>query len=332
MVNPARQHIAGLDGIRFVCAAIVALGHYYYNWTAALEPYIGAGIAKLIGSGLGVLFNGPAAVIVFFVLSGFVIHRGSRERTDIAPFYAKRFIRIVPPALAFMVVYTVTKGAPSSWNNTVLWSLFCEGIYYAIYPALRSIGILRAFIGSLVLMIAVVTVNFPALRHTDYVVLGWMTWAVGLPVWLGGCLVAEHLERFPVAARSLWVWRLGLFAAAIVFRIAKFHAGPFIGSNVIWLTLFALPVAWWIGLEARAAMGKDRMPLDRLGAASYTLYLVHPLVAFAPNPLLYVLAVAAATLVFYRLIELPSHVAARAIGRRLDARRIRADGGSTVSI
>ena len=67
------QRVAGLDSIRAICAFWVVMGHI--GAPPLLEGLDEANpIAKVVAGIYGNLWSGPAAVIVFFVISGFCIH------------------------------------------------------------------------------------------------------------------------------------------------------------------------------------------------------------------------------------------------------------------
>lgn len=126
------SRVRALDSIRFICAAIVMVGHYGF-----LPPdYFGASpplIVKIAEVSLGLLFNGPAAVIVFFVLSGFVIHYPQRDRRShivVRAFYARRLIRIGLPAIVAAALYLASGVSLSYPQFGVLWSVICETVYY----------------------------------------------------------------------------------------------------------------------------------------------------------------------------------------------------------
>jgi len=66
------NRIKGLDSIRFLLAFTVLVGHMglqFPDFSKLNNVYI-INFLKLFG----LIFNGPAAVIIFFILSGFVIH------------------------------------------------------------------------------------------------------------------------------------------------------------------------------------------------------------------------------------------------------------------
>src|SRR5690242_18982998 len=111
-------------------------------------------MGALIKSIWDILFCGPAAVIVFFVISGFCIHYPFRgvERLQVSSFLARRYIRIGIPALAAMGlagwtgVQALLLKSPSfaftldairhvnDGHTGLIWSLVCELIYYTCYP------------------------------------------------------------------------------------------------------------------------------------------------------------------------------------------------------
>ena len=66
------KRIEGLDSIRFVLAFIVLVGHMGLPLPdfAYFDSVYLINLLKLFG----LIFNGPAAGIIFFILSGFVIH------------------------------------------------------------------------------------------------------------------------------------------------------------------------------------------------------------------------------------------------------------------
>src|SRR5450432_2915694 len=84
------SHITGLDSIRFFCALWVVFFHG--NLPPLLEGMEHAPKLvwlRLIRGIYGSAFNGPAAVIVFFLVSGFCIHFPQRNslKVRVGEFY-----------------------------------------------------------------------------------------------------------------------------------------------------------------------------------------------------------------------------------------------------
>ncbi len=132
------ERIRGLDTIRAICALWVVIGHFG-------GPPLLAGmddssfVGRLLKAVHNNFYNGPAAVIVFFVISGFCIHFPQATNLTLksyAAYFARRFIRIVIPMLAAIGVSKMIGVEIPVFHDSILWSLICEIVYYAIYPFL----------------------------------------------------------------------------------------------------------------------------------------------------------------------------------------------------
>jgi len=213
------DRISGIDSIRFVCALIVVLGHLGPPPLDALGS-----LGTLIEKGIAVAFNGPAAVIAFFIISGFCIHfpvaNGPARKMLVAAFYARRFIRIGLPVVAVLALYEWAGVDARYPNFGVLWSIICEAVYYLIYPALlvaaRSIGWRKLLAATVVVaaLTALILAFMLGISDNNYPAFGLFTWIFGLPVWVSGCLLAERWSRLPkVSTPTIWLIRGGCTSA-----------------------------------------------------------------------------------------------------------------------
>lgn len=332
------RRIHGLDTIRFIAAAIVVFGHF----GIPLPIWLGEeakGMWRVLRGVIGCSFNGPAAVIVFFVVSGFCIHYPqSRGRSLYLPSYLiRRLVRIALPAIAaaHWITSVGVELRPTSYG--VFWSVICEVIYYLLYPIFLWLA-RKAGWSTLVAISSCVCVlmwwwNAQVITDSfgSYISLGHWTWVNGLPCWLLGCWVADKpLQNIRHFVQKLWALRAGVLAASIVLRIAQFHVDSFFASNCITLNLFAFLVAYWLRYETSDLKVHKSEPFsDRLGQWSYSVYLVHPIVPpmlamlftwstlreFGPW-LLIITSSFVLSYVFYRLVERPAHLLAQRLGRR----------------
>jgi peptidoglycan/LPS O-acetylase OafA/YrhL len=326
-----RHEIKGLDTLRFVAALTVALSH---GAAFPLADAIGksAGWSRALTALWGLSFNGVAAVIIFFVISGFCIHygpaTGAPYRTG--PFWVRRGLRIAGPLLGALAVATALGARAEAALGAVLWSIYCELIYYALYPGLRIVfrrlGLANTVIVSLVISIAMIAVGW---RLPYYWTFGiWLTWLVALPAWLLGCLLAEQVAAIGVGADTghIWAWRLGLWVYATVALGLFFHAPIRVGLPLL-LFPFQLLIYLWVMAEMNhfERSGTSRV-LEWCGRWSYSLYLIHNIaISVAPiSPtalvgswLLRVAFILGGSLAFYAVVEAPSHWLARAASRRL---------------
>jgi peptidoglycan/LPS O-acetylase OafA/YrhL len=347
MRNGAQSNarVNGLDSIRFICAFIVVLSHFglvsrsYFG----TDPHGLAAVSKAI---LGCLFDGPAAVIVFFVISGFCIHFPFRQglSVNIPSYYSRRLIRIGAPALIALSLWSWVGVRIAPPDAGIFWSVICEVEYYLLYPVLLR---LRLRFGWLSLIaVTQVCAYILAFSHLPdiqrgfggYPAFGWWNWVIGLPCWLIGCWLAESFERFPrPSATLLWLSRICVFGASAGLQALRFHSGSVYLSNAFTLNLFSVLACFWLGLELAYRRNKPAPAiLEWAGKWSYSLYLMHPAVAsllllqlwlrplLSSSPagnLIAILCSLLAAYGFYLLIEAPFHRLAIAVSRRLKSIR-----------
>jgi peptidoglycan/LPS O-acetylase OafA/YrhL len=327
------QRISGLDSLRFICAIIVFVGHLGGPMPAGFDLAAYGLLGQIIASSAVCLFNGPAAVIVFFLISGFCIHypQSTGRPLVLRSFYLRRFTRIGVPAILAWVLYLVLGFHVTPPEFGVLWSIICEAIYYLLYPFLLALAQRYSWRNTLVLASASALVatalGWPVILRnpSSYVALGSFTWVVGLPSWILGCRLAEYIAVRPApifSANRVWLWRLAVVVGAFATRVLKFHASPPWGVQIILLTAFA-PLAYlWLREEIFYFQSKPPHKwLEAAGAWSYSLYLIH-IVAInlgnrwlgaEPSKVLIVALGLALAYGFYLVVERSSHHLARKI-------------------
>jgi peptidoglycan/LPS O-acetylase OafA/YrhL len=326
----ASSRVAGLDALRFVLALWVVFSHVGFVPLLSMFGLEQVWIARGLYNNL---FSGPAAVIVFFVISGFCIHRPAATGDAIVafPYYVRRYVRILVPMAIGVWLSNRVGHELHSFHDSILWSLVCEEVYYAIYPALlvarrRSSSWLPlvavAFVAALVVVLR-------APGAGDYPSFGpALNWVVGLPCWLLGCELAERTlrpRRAPPPG-AIWGWRAAAWALASLCSVLRFHTP----LGYPWtLDLFAVFAFFW--LEREIAHHRVRPPprvLEWAGKWSYSLYLVHVAAGLvfarlaldlspATRWLAAITFVLAACYGFYLLVERPAHLAARRISEAL---------------
>ena len=322
--------IRGLDAIRFVCAFWVVMSHN--SGIGVPHQHVSGSFLWRAMQGLWNLsFNGAAAVMVFFVISGFAIHYPFRhgETPVWGEYFWRRYIRIGVPVVVAVLLLWFAGPLPTNLEKGVLWSLYAEAIYYTLYPVLmigrRRLGwrtLLALSAGAALLLI----LRNPHQKdfHEQGIAL---TWVLGLPTWLLGCLLAEHADSLNAArVPRIWMWRFLVFATAALCELLRFHSP--IGSP--WtLPLFSILVFFWLRQEISQNRAKPPLAfLEKAGAWSYSLYLMHlPAfwllylfhVSFQPVQLLVALQLSFALMlsyIFYLCVERPSHWLARQAKQR----------------
>jgi peptidoglycan/LPS O-acetylase OafA/YrhL len=233
------------------------------------------------------IWSGPAAVIVFFVISGFCIHyplAGTLARPYLPEFYVRRFLRLLIPITVAIPLSGVIGVSLGLFSGTILWSLLCELIYYLIYPALRVTQvrcrswtpvIVGAYVAAFIL---VLTRSNSDGYNGNYASYGSaLNWVLGLPCWILGCALAESVREdlvLKIPVRRIWSWRIGVLGSAWVCSALRYHAQIAFPWT---LDLFAVVVSAWLFREI--ALRRTSFPtlwLERAGLWSYSLYLMHP--------------------------------------------------------
>ncbi|WLI88016.1 acyltransferase [Massilia sp. R2A-15] len=320
--------VRGIDSIRALAAIWVFLSHL---GKIPLESHLGTGrMVSLLLSIYGTLFNGTAAVVIFFIISGICIRLASQaESLELGPFWVRRFVRVGGPLLCAVGLSHFVFGS-TDVLDAVLWSLYCELIYYFIYPFLCSmaskIGWPLMIVTSLIAACALVSVKDD---HNGFL---WtygvgLSWILGLPSWLLGVYVADNL-RAPGWMPTFWPRRAlwgAMWLASSVALVAHFHS-PL--SYKYTMIPFGLMASWWLLVELRAAANeKENAILTWIGTWSYSLYLCHKiaigLIVMAGFSIEKELLAFAAALIlglvmsyaFFRLIERPFHELARRLSK-----------------
>jgi len=180
-------------------------------------------------------FDGISAVIAFFIISGFVIHYPNKNGIpNLTEFWIRRFLRILIPLCIILII--------GSWFNhpekTVVWSLYCELIYYGLYPFLSKIRL--SWQNKFLISYAIAALFICLFAYHDIISFfkqtninfdggyrpgkGYVTWVIGLPCWLLGVLIAEKIDHLKhVTFRSVMIYRMLVFMVSCFCIVGEFH-------------------------------------------------------------------------------------------------------------
>jgi len=291
----ARPRDDALDGLRALAALSVLVFHVWlYTWPDPTLPTRGGFSNRL-------LFEGSSGLVLFFVLSGFLLYRPFvRGPVGLGAYLARRAVRILPAywvALAGAVVLLWGGGAtpgiqlPDASSlglfavfgqnlsgasimrlNPVTWTLCVEVAFYVLLPLVArfrlAIPLLVAF--------GLVWNLFVHEFHGTQVA------AKALPAFLPYFAAGMAVARWPVSR-----WRLGwaITGAALVVANGVWHsvAAPR-AVNPALAVVADFPAAVGFALLVSVAAAGGLAWLGRLswvGVRSYGLYLWHvPLILF----------------------------------------------------
>ncbi|TAL42233.1 MAG: acyltransferase [Salinibacterium sp.] len=287
----SRSRVPSLDGLRGIAAGVVVLHHLARVIPSISTGYLHRSAVPAVGSlhwwvsytPMKLLTAGPEAVLIFFVLSGFVLALSPVRRRDFAwaSYYPKRIVRLFLPAIAAILFgtaltilvprelsvvhgpwlarlfepglsplatlkdFTIVFGWPFRTNN-VLWSLVWEVWFSLLLP--------------LFVVLAVV------LKRA-----WWVLIPVGLAVCLAGQLTHQHsLVFLPVFVIGVALARGRDDLAAVAHRIDSLSAARLIWGSALVLSLLLILSSWlmeglWPGAKA---IGPVSQVLATFGAAS----------------------------------------------------------------
>ncbi|MGH6846112.1 MAG: acyltransferase family protein [Methylocella sp.] len=291
-----KENYTGVQALRFLAAILVVMTHATLYTTERLDP------------AFGIWSPGSAGVDIFFVISGFVMVVSSRKLMTQTGgwlvFAKRRLIRIVP---LYWLVTTLKIAALLAIPAVVIHaklSFYQVATSYLFFPAWNAEGGLAPLVGvgwtlNYEMFFYMVFTLALLLRRDIY-------WFIGIV--LGLCALGSLVPNIesdaltfyfnPIVleffggmllARVATTWRfpwwacLAAFAAGLALLLAQ-YGGPvprFIGSG-----LPALLVVSGVVFGERWLAGRIPTFLLNLGAASYALYLFHPLIApLAPTVL-----------------------------------------------
>jgi peptidoglycan/LPS O-acetylase OafA/YrhL len=324
------KRLPAIDALRFVFAFWVVMHH------AGPPPEVPHQLDLLWRS----FWLGPAAVLGFFVISGFCIHGPTvtAGRVDWRAYFVRRYVRVGVPFAAIFIPAAIAHVDYDPFHGAVTWSLICELVYYTVYPGIRlvlaRVGFVSAIVVAYALGYGAVAWWSVANANGDAYVTFRLV-AANLPVWLVGCWIADMHFRGSFVLPKVATWWPVLMACRFAAAAAVTGVGWLSYRNVVsayWTmpALAALAAPW---LWAEFIHGAPRLAAW-VGRWSYSLYLIHvaaitwafwhlgfkvaPTVAgFNGVWLVEVGTAVVAAYGYYLIVERPAHVVARRVSRRL---------------
>lgn len=295
------RRIGHIDGLRAVAALSVVLFHAGVHMAARPDP----------GGVIGILLRaGAHGVDLFFVLSGFCLaypylakHRQTGELNfSASQFAARRLVRILPPyyaaiglllalALSLMQAQIALPQSmdPASIQSAEIlkqmifaghrylanpfWTLAIEFRWYFLFPVVLWVWTRSRPLFALIAVLAFITSGGKFHSYDLFF----------LPIFMLGIVAADLYVRESVAARfAVFAFPLLLFASVA----STLHDGwYFVDRGPFWgIAMFCLVVAVGASPVARSVLSQRLMVV--LGAASYSIYLIHePLIEMSERAL-----------------------------------------------
>jgi peptidoglycan/LPS O-acetylase OafA/YrhL len=239
--------------------------------------------------------TGMAPVVMFFVLSGFVLARSLENSPNPITFLRHRLFRLLPAAIAVVALLTLLHhqygfyvGYEARFDplnvvlnaimvrhdiNGVMWSMTVE--CFAAPLILLSVYIFQRF-GPQPLIVSI-AVLFGLSFWGGYVhLLGGIANLAPLYAFVVGVLLQMQGERTAERLRTVAAWTLSVAAIALLcFCGSQKQTAPIIALETLSSSLLVLLVAFRSSIGLFAVL--DLRPVRFYGRISYSFYLLHPI-------------------------------------------------------
>ncbi|MEM7237183.1 MAG: acyltransferase [Pseudomonadota bacterium] len=301
MRSSTGEHFVGLDHVRAVAAFLVFAWHFLHIHDGHLRPLPGT----FDFWGFSLLAEGHTGVSLFMVLSGYLFAKITQGKTiDYRRFFAARALRLLPLLISVCLVVLLRDwvlegerqaGAtlidiaygviyPSLPNGG--WSITVEAHFYILfpiillassrYPAALPFLIVLALLGRLFIYaytdLALQLIAYPTiLGRLDQFLLGMMI--ARYRSVLRGRHVCAALTFCALIGLYGWFDRLGGWYSNYD------HPGIWIYLLTVEGIFYALLIGWYDTSFSFSRTGVSGL-LAKIGAASYSLYLLHFFVVF----------------------------------------------------
>lgn len=311
-----RSSLSDIDVFRGIAAVVVAAMHTREIMWVGIREFrnlhgLHAAPDAILGYMTFPLVWGSIGVPIFFVLSGYCIHRtqafarvrGGTFELSSTNFLLRRFFRIYPVLVGALLLtllcdWTSSHYFPNNYklgdtgigtflvnlfslqgvagrtygSNLPLWTLSIEVQFYALYPLLLAMIGRLGNMPTLLVLIAINVVSYFALeRH------GYLLFSSYYVSWYLGVLVAEA-EAAGLLSKQLASPRLraalyGLSLAVLCAGCALFFFSGYIAFQV-WAIAFAV-FLFAVLRRPMALRGWALRVFRWLGTFSYSIYIVH---------------------------------------------------------
>lgn len=284
-----------LEILRGFAAIIVVLGHAIYH-PLSLDPSY---TPSIIYSSL---FPGHLCVLIFFILSGYVIGLTNRKpltQQTIKAYLRKRIIRLYPIYVIslLLTLAVLTQPCPLTvivghflflqnsvvagiWENNPLWSLNNEVLYYLAFIPLSYLRLRpsRVLLGSSLAGILCGTVlPFPLLSSYSF---GFVFWVSGLWLAQSTCLpkkFSSHELQAGLMCLFLGYGVLNPFNTAAIIMANKIgmNTGLLNSPSILFNDLTALPFCFYIFLRFTNHTVKGELIISAAFLLSTFAYYAH---------------------------------------------------------
>lgn len=121
-ITPAKHKYAALDGLRGICAALVAVFHLYWRAGGESDVYWSLDYITISHIKKSIYLTGELSVGIFFMLSAFLFFKKAlASNFNVMDFAISRLMRIYPPVIATLLIIYLATFIMNLGNHTPIW-------------------------------------------------------------------------------------------------------------------------------------------------------------------------------------------------------------------
>lgn len=128
-ITPEKHKYYSLDGLRGICAAMVAVFHLYWRDGGESDSYWSLDYITVSNVKRAIFLSGELSVGVFFMLSAFLFFRKAlADSFDVKKFFLSRLLRIYPPVVTLLIIIYMVTFIINPGTHTPLWDWFIPSL------------------------------------------------------------------------------------------------------------------------------------------------------------------------------------------------------------
>lgn len=287
-IKPQKHKYDSLDGLRGICAAMVAIFHLYWRAGGESDIYWSLDYITLSNVKRAIFLTGELSVGVFFMLSAFLFFKKALAETiDVKEFAFSRLMRIYPPVIATLIVIYICTLSMNLGPHTPVWEWFFSSLPFILHaPAANINGVSLQIATSGVFWTLVWEIRLYLAIPLLYIILKKIKYKEAFVITLMMAVLAYKY----IMGSELFLSYIMYFLAGFLIASVKFDKRPSDMVCVILLIaaiyftrhayntttpLYMLVVFYTIKCGCDYFGLLTSLPVTMLGTCSFSLYLIH---------------------------------------------------------